>query len=21
LTSGKWIYIDQNGWLVADKKL
>ena len=21
MTSGKWIYIDQNGWLVADKKL
>ena len=21
ITSGKWIYIDQNGWLVADKKL
>ena len=21
MISGKWIYIDQNGWLVADKKL
>ena len=21
MTSGKWIYIDQNGWLVADDKL
>jgi len=21
MTSGKWIYIDQNGWLVADNKL
>ena len=21
MTSGKWIYIDQNGWLVADKNL
>ena len=21
MSSGKWIYIDQNGWLVADKKL
>ncbi len=21
MTSGKWIYVDQNGWLVADKKL
>ena len=21
MTSGKWIYIDQNGWLVADSKL
>jgi len=21
MSSGKWIYIDQNGWLVADNKL
>ena len=21
MTSGKWIYIDQNGWLVSDKRL
>ena len=21
MTSGKWIYIDQNGWLIADNKL
>ena len=21
MTSGKWIYVDQNGWLIADKKL
>ena len=21
MTSGKWIYIDRNGWLIADKKL
>ena len=21
MTSGKWIYVDQNGWLVADKTL
>ena len=21
ITSGKWIYIDENGWLIADKKL
>jgi regulator of RNase E activity RraA len=21
INSGKWIYIDQNGWFVADKKL
>jgi len=21
MTSGKWIYIDQNGWLIADRRL